>query len=121
MYIEENEYFAVKEEMADIIDSNFKIRKKSISNIARLYDDAMPCGCDEAECYIAEIHFYYMIWKKFGALSEESLHRIKRIAETVISLNPSSFPLNPKEYEDFIQLAKELYSSEISILTDKEP
>lgn len=41
MYIEENEYFAVKEEMADIIDSNFKIRKKSISNIARLYDDAM--------------------------------------------------------------------------------
>ena len=44
MYIRGYEYFAIKEDMADIIDSNFKIRKKSISNIARLYEDAMPTG-----------------------------------------------------------------------------
>ncbi len=121
MYIKENEYFTVKEDTAETINIIFSIRKKNISNIARLYDDEVPCSYNESDRYISEVLFYYLIWKKFGALSEKSLHHIKRIAETVISLNPSFFPLNPKEYEDFIQLAKELYSSEISILTDKEP
>ena len=30
--------------MADLIDSNFRIRRRSISNIARLYDDEVPCS-----------------------------------------------------------------------------
>ena len=59
-----------------------------------------------------------MIWKKFGALPEKSLHRIKGIADTVLSLSPSFFQLNPEEYSDFIQLAKELHSANIPILTD---
>ena len=119
MYIRGYEYFAIKEDMADIIDSNFKIRNKSISNIARLYDDAMPSRNDEADRYVAEIHFHYMIWKKFGALPEKSLHRIKQIAETVLSLSPSFFQLSPDEYENFIQLTKELHSADIDILTDE--
>ena len=123
MYIRGYEYFAIKEDMADIIDSNFKIRKKSISNIARLYvyDDAMPDRYDEAERYVAEIHFHYMIWKKFGALPEKSLHRIKQIAETVLSLSPSFFQLDPDEYADFMRLTKELHSADISILKDTLP
>ena len=55
---------------------------------------------------------------KFGALPERALYRIKQIAETVLSLSPSFFQLNPDEYEDFIQLTNELYSANISILTD---
>ena len=34
----------IKEDMADLIDSNFRIRRRSISNIARLYDDEVPCS-----------------------------------------------------------------------------
>ena len=60
-----------------------------------------------------------MIWKKFGALPEKSLHRIKQIAETVLSLSPSFFQLSPDEYENFIQLTKELHSADIDILTDE--
>ena len=45
------DYNTAKNDMADIIESNFKIRKKSISNIARLYDDAMPSRNDEAARY----------------------------------------------------------------------
>ena len=112
------DYCTAKEDMADIIDSNFKIRKKSISNIARLYDDAMPSRNDEADRYVAEIHFHYMIWKKFGALPEKSLQRIKRITDTILSLSPSFFQLNSDEYADFKQLTKELHSANISILTD---
>lgn len=56
--------------------------------------------------------------EKFGALSEKSLHRIKQIAETVLSLSPGFFQLSPDEYEDYIQLTKELHSANISILTD---
>ena len=131
MHIRKNKYFTVKEvitmkedyctakeDMANIIDSNFKIRKKSISNIARLYDDAMPSRNDESDRYISEIIFYYLIWMKFGALPERALYRIKQIAETVLSLSPSFFQLNPDEYEDFIQLTNELHSANISILTD---
>ena len=78
MHIRKNKYFTVKEvitmkedyctakeDMANIIDSNFKIRKKSISNIARLYDDAMPSRNDESDRYISEIIFYYLIWMKW--------------------------------------------------------
>ena len=106
MHTRENKYFTVKEvitmkedyctakeDMANIIDSNFKIRKKSISNIARLYDDAMPSRNDEADRYVAEIHFHYMIWKKFRALPEKSLQRIKRITDTILSLSPGFFQL----------------------------
>ncbi len=59
-----------------------------------------------------------MIWKKFGALPEKSLQRIKRITDTILSLNPSFFQLNSDEYADFMQLTKELHSANISILTD---
>jgi len=59
-----------------------------------------------------------LIWKKFGALSEKSLHRIKQIAETVLSLSPSFFQLSSDEYADFVQLTKELHSANIPILTD---
>ena len=65
-------YCTAKEDMANIIDSNFKIRKKSILNIARLYDDAMPSRNDESDRYISEIIFYYLIWMKFGALPERA-------------------------------------------------
>ena len=43
------DYFTAKEDMADIIDDNFRIRKKTLPNIARLYDDAMPCVHDKAD------------------------------------------------------------------------
>ena len=131
MHIRKNKYFTVKEvitmkedyctakeDMANIIDINFKIRKKSISNIARLYDDEVPCSYNESDRYISEIIFYYLIWKKFGALSEKSLQRIKRIADTILSLSPNFFQLTSDEYADFIQLTKELHSANISILTD---
>ena len=118
MCIKKSKYFLAKEDMADIIDSNFKIRKKSISNIARLYDDAMPSKNDVVDCYIAEIHFHHMLWKKFGALPEEFLQRIKRITDTILSLSPSFFQLSADEYADFIQLTKELHSADISIFTD---
>ena len=118
MCIKKSKYFLAKEDMADIIDSNFKIRKKSISNIAGLYDDAMPSKNDVVDCYIAEIHFHYMIWKKFGALPEKSPQRIKRITDTILSLSPSFFQLSADEYADFIQLTKEPHSADISILTD---
>lgn len=118
MYIKQNEYFTVKEDTAEAIDITFSLREKSISNIARLYDDEVPCSYNESDRYISEIIFYYLIWKKFGALSEKSLHRIKQIAETVLSLSPSFFQLSPDEYEDFIQLTKELHSANISLLTD---
>lgn len=112
------DYYTLKEDMADIIDSNFKIRKKSISNIARLYDDAMPSKNNVVDCYVGEIHFHYMIWKKFGALPEESIQRIKKITDIVLSLSPSFFQLSADEYADFIHLTKELHSANISILTD---
>ena len=113
------DYCTAKEDMANIIDSNFKIRKKSILNIARLYDDAMPSRNEESDRYISEIIFYYLIWKKFGALSEKSLQRIKRIADTILSLSPNFFQLSSDEYADFMQLTKELHSANISILTDR--
>ena len=118
MYIKQNEYFTVKEDTAEAIDITFSIREKSISNIARLYDDEVPCSYNESDRYISEIIFYYLIWKKFGALSEKSLQRIKRIADTILSLSPSFFQLTSDEYADFIQLTKELHSANISILTD---
>ena len=118
MYIKENEYFTVKEDTAETIDVTFSIRKKSISNIARLYDDEVPCSHNESNCYISEVLFYYLIWKKFGALSEKSLQHIKRITDTILSLSPSFFQLSADEYADFIQLTKELHSADISILTD---
>lgn len=118
MYIKQNEYFTVKEDTAEAIDITFSLREKSISNIARLYDDEVPCSYNESDRYISEIIFYYLIWKKFGALSEKSLQRIKRIADTILSLSPSFFQLNSDEYADFMQLTKELHSANISILTD---
>ncbi len=118
MYIKQNEYFTVKEDTAEAIDITFSIREKSISNIARLYDDEVPCSYNESDRYISEIIFYYLIWKKFGALSEKSLQRIKRIADTILSLSPSFFQLSSDEYADFMQLTKELHSANISILTD---
>jgi hypothetical protein len=118
MYIKQNEYFTVKEDTAEAIDITFSIRKMSISNIARLYDDEVPCSYNESDRYISEIIFYYLIWKKFGALPEKSIQRIKQIAETVLSLSPSFFQLSSDEYADFIQLTKELHSANISILTD---
>ena len=118
MHIKENEYFTVKEDTAETIDITFSIRKKSISNIARLYDDEVSCSYNESDRYISEVLFYYLIWKKFGALSEKSLQHIKRITDTILSLSPSFFQLSPDEYEDFIQLTKELHSANISILTD---
>ena len=118
MYIKQNEYFTVKEDTAEAIDITFSIREESISNIARLYDDEVPCSYNESDRYISEILFYHLIWMKFGALPERALYRIKQIAETVLSLSPSFFQLNPDEYEDFIQLTKELHSANISILTD---
>ena len=118
MCIKQNEYFTVKEDTAEAIDITFSIREKSISNIARLYDDEVPCSYNESDRYISEIIFYYLIWKKFGALSEKSLQRIKRIADTILSLSPSFFQLSSDEYADFMQLTKELHSANISILTD---
>ena len=118
MYIKQNEYFTVKEDTAEAIDITFSLREKSISNIARLYDDEVPCSYNESDRYISEIIFYYLIWKKIGALSEKSLHRIKQIAETVLSLSPSFFQLSSDEYADFMQLTKELHSANIPILTD---
>ena len=118
MYIKQNEYFTVKEDTAEAIDITFSIREKSISNIARLYDDEVPCSYNESDRYISEIIFYYLIWKKFGALSEKSLQRIKRIADTILSLSPNFFQLSSDEYADFMQLTKELHSANISILTD---
>ena len=118
MYIKENKYFTVKEDTAETIDITFSIRKKSISNIARLYDDEVPCSYNELDRYISEVLFYYLIWKKFGALSKKSLQHIKRITDTVLSLSTSFFQLNADEYADFIQLTKELHSADISILTD---
>lgn len=118
MYIRENKYFTVKEDMADIIDSNFKIRKKSLPNIARLYDDAVPFGFNESDKCISEVLFWHFIWQKFGALPEKSLNRIKQIANKVLSLNPNFFQLNPEEYADFIRLTKELHSADIPPLTD---
>ncbi len=59
MYIKKDAYFTVKEDTAQTINITFSIRKKSISNIARLYDDAMPSRYDEADRYVAEIHFHY--------------------------------------------------------------
>lgn len=118
MYIKQNEYFTVKEDTAEAIDITFSLREKSISNIARLYDDEVPCSYNESDRYISEIIFYYLIWKKFGALSEKSLQRIKRIADTILSLSPSFFQLSSDEYADFMQLTKELHSANISILTD---
>ena len=38
------DYFTVKEDTAETIDITFSIRKKNISNIARLYDDEVPCS-----------------------------------------------------------------------------
>lgn len=118
MYIRENNYFTVKKDTAETIDIAFSIRKKCIANIARLYDDEVPCCYDESDRYISEVLFFHLMWKKFGALPEKSLHRIKRIADTVLSLNPSFFQLNPDAYADFIQLAKELHSTDIPIFTD---
>lgn len=118
MYIKENEYFTVKEDTAETIDITFSIRKKSISNIARLYDDEVSCSYNESDRYISEVLFYYLIWKKFGALSEKSLQHIKRITDTILSLSPSCFQLSADEYADFIYLTKELHSANISILTD---
>lgn len=118
MYIKQNEYFTVKEDTAEAIDITFSLREKSISNIARLYDDEVLCSYNESDRYISEIIFYYLIWKKFGALSEKSLQRIKRIADTILSLSPSFFQLSSDEYADFMQLTKELHSANISILTD---
>jgi hypothetical protein len=113
-----SEYFTVNEDTAKTIDITFSIGEKSISNIARLYDDEVPCSYNESDRYISEIIFYYLIWKKIGALSEKSLHRIKQIAETVLSLSPSFFQLSSDEYADFMQLTKELHSANIPILTD---
>lgn len=118
MYIKQNEYFTVKEDTAEAIDITFSLREKSISNIARLYDDEVPCSYNESDRYISEIIFYYLIWKKFGALSEKSLQRIKKIADTILSLSPSFFQLSSDEYADFMQLTQELHSANISILTD---
>ena len=118
MHIRKNKYFTVKEDTAEAIDITFSIREKSISNIARLYDDEVPCSYNESDRYISEIIFYYLIWKKFGALSEKSLQRIKRIADTILSLSPNFFQLSSDEYADFMQLTKELHSANISILTD---
>ena len=39
MCIRENEYFFVKEDTTETFDIIFSIREKSVSNIARLYDD----------------------------------------------------------------------------------
>ena len=119
MYIKQNEYFTVKEDTAEAIDITFSLRKKSISNIARLYDDEVPCSYNESDRYISEIIFYYLIWKKFGGLSEKSLQRIKRIADTILSLSPSFFQLSSDEYADFMQLTRELHSANITILTDE--
>ncbi len=69
MYIKQNEYFTVKEDTAEAIDITFSLREKSISNIARLYDDEVPCSYNESDRYISEIIFYYLIWKKFGAFA----------------------------------------------------
>lgn len=118
MYIKQNEYFTVKEDTAEAIDITFSLREKSISNIARLYDDEVPCSYNESDRYISEIIFYYLIWKKFGALPENSLQRIKRITDTILSLSPSFFQLSSDEYADFMQLTEELHSANISILTD---
>lgn len=118
MYIKENEYFTVKEDTIETIDITFLIREKSISNIARLYDDEVSCSYNESDRYISEILFYHSIWMKFGALPEKSLHRIKRLTGTILSLNSSYFQLNSDEYADFIQLTNELHSANISILTN---
>lgn len=119
MYIRKNEYFIVKEDTAETIDITFSIRKKCISNIARLYDDEVPCSYNKSDRYISEVLFYHLIWQKFGALPEKSLNRIRQIANTILSLNPNFFQLNPEEYADFIQLAKELQSTDIPLLTDE--
>lgn len=81
--------------------------------------DEVLCSYDESDRYVSEVLFYYLIWKKFGALSEKSQQRIKRITDTVLSLDSSFFQLNPKEYADFIHLATELHSTDIPILTDE--
>lgn len=39
-----SEYFTVNEDTAKTIDITFSIGEKSISNIARLYDDEVPCS-----------------------------------------------------------------------------
>ena len=49
-----------------------KADQKSISNIARLYDDEVPCSYNESDRYISEILFYHLIWMKFGALPERA-------------------------------------------------
>lgn len=119
MYIRENEYFTVKKDTAETIDITFSIRKKCISNIARLYDDEVPCSYDESDRYISEVLFYYLIWKKFGTLPKKSLQRIKQITNTILLLDSNFFPLNLEEYADFIQLVKELHSTDIPLLTDE--
>ena len=119
MYIRENKYFTVKENIAETIDITFSIRKKCISNIARLYDDEVPCSYNESDRYISEVLFYYLIWQKFGALPEKSLNRIRQIANMILSLNPNFFQLNQEEYADFIQLAKKLQLTNIPLLTDE--
>ena len=113
------DYFTAKEDMADIIDNNFRIRKRTLPNIARLYDDAMPCVHDQADRLVGEIHFYYLLWKKFGALPDWCLQNGKQKAETVLAADPDFFQISPDAYADLICLAKELLSAEIPLLTEE--
>ena len=114
------EYWTAKENMADIVETNWEFRKKCIANIARLYDDAMPSKWDTADRMVGEIHFHYMIWKYFGGLPDYRRNWIRQIADTVLSANSDFFELKPDEYADLIQLTKELLTADIPVLTDDD-
>ena len=113
-------YWTAKADMADMVETNWEFKKKCIANIARLYDDAMPCKRDEADRMVGEIHFHYMIWKYFGGLTDSGRNWIRQIAGTVLAKAPAFFGLKPDEYADLMQMTKELLSADIPVITDDD-
>ncbi|MDD6081261.1 MAG: hypothetical protein PUB89_00230 [Oscillospiraceae bacterium] len=118
MYIDKDEYFIVKSDLAEVIDMVFKRREITISNIARLYGDEVCGSRDDEENTILVIMFYYLIWKKIGKLSACMIQEVKKETNEILLKNKKISRLNEEEFKDFMILVRELNNSDINVLID---
>ena len=118
MHIEKNGYFNIKADTKEAIDITFSIRGVSTAKIARLHADEVECINNSEDRIIKDILFYYSVWKKIGALPVNSIKYIKNLTDRILE-NPKISRLNDDEYNDFMQLTKEMNLNKINIFNEE--
>ena len=118
MYIDNNQYFAVKMDTKEAIDITFKRRELNEANISRLHDDEVDAARDDEEMIISEVLFYYLILEKTGGLPSYIAKNIKKISEDILVSGRKFNRLNDLEYKDFVQIVKKIYTNKIPVFSD---